>query len=585
MNGKVTMMHQHGLEQAFAEVSSDELMRHVRTIAQWVRLSGTPEEAHAFDYIESVVRQFSLTVTRHAPICLVSLPVSASLTLVDTGEQFPCITHSFSAATGPEGIVGELVYVGSGREAEYQGQEVRGRIALAEGLATPEKAVIAERQGVAGVVHISGEHLHEMIISPVWGSPTVETIGLLPTKPHVSVTRQSGERLKQLLRTGPLRVRLTTEVDTGWRPLPLLIAELAAPNGDGTFVLFSGHVDSWHYGAMDNGSANALMLEVARLLSQQREGIRRSVRFAFWSGHSHARYATSTWYADYAWEELWERCVAHVNIDSPGAVGATVLTEAPTMAETYDFAREVIQTLTGQQLDYRRIGRLGDQSFWGCGIPSLFCSISEQGDAQEEGDIGALIGGSRARRGGLGWWWHTTEDTIDKIDPANLVRDTRVLLATVWQLATAPVLPFRQSRAVEEIRGALEALSSVAAAPLDLDALLVECQRLLEAARRLDERCSKPADEASADRLNRCLMAVSRALIPVNYTARGPFEQDPALPTGPLPGLQRARELATRDPHDVNFYPLLQSLQRERNRVLHALHVARRIIEEVVEEP
>lgn len=574
---------QQTLAQALTEVSAEQLMRHVTTIAQWVRLSGTPEEAEAFEYIQSVVRGFGLAVTRYMPVCLISLPVSASLVVAETGESIPCITHSFSTSTGPEGIEAELISVGSGHEAGYAGLDARGKVALAEGLATPEKAVVAERQGVAGMIHISGEHLHEMIISPVWGSPTAETIHLLPTKPHVSIDRQGGERLKRLLEAGPVRVRLTTAVDTGWRPLPLLIADLTAPSGDGSFVLFSGHVDSWHYGAMDNGSANALMLEVARILNRHREDLRRSVRFAFWSGHSHARYATSAWYADYAWEELWERCVAHVNIDSPGAINATVLSEAPTMAETYDFAREVVQGLTGQELNYRRIGRLGDQSFWGTGIPSLFCSISEQAESQEEGDIGALLGGSRARRGGLGWWWHTTEDTIDKIDPANLVRDTRILLATVLRLATAPVLPFRQSRAVEEIRDALDDLATAAgAAPLNLDALRQECDRLLAAAHRLDAHCAQPADARTVERLNRCSMLVSRELIPVNYTARGPFEQDLALPSKPLPGLQRLRELARLTSHDPAYYPLLQTLQRERNRVLHALRSARRHIEETL---
>ena len=81
-------------------------------------------------------------------------------------------------------------------------------------------------------------------------------------------------------------------------------------------MLFSGHIDSWHRGAMDNGSANALMLEVLRVLLPQREMLRRSIRLAFWSGHSHGRYAGSTWYADNFWEELHENCVLHLNADS-----------------------------------------------------------------------------------------------------------------------------------------------------------------------------------------------------------------------------------------------------------------------------
>ena len=86
--------------------------------------------------------------------------------------------------------------------------------------------------------------------------------------------------------------------------------------------MFNGHVDSWHYGAMDNGTANATQLEVARLLAEHRDELYRGVRMAFWSGHSHGRYASSAWYADAFWHDLHERCACNVNIDSVGGKGA-----------------------------------------------------------------------------------------------------------------------------------------------------------------------------------------------------------------------------------------------------------------------
>ena len=52
-------------EQALVEaVSSQGLMDSTRTIAQWVRLSGTPEEARAFDWIESQLQAYGLKTTR-----------------------------------------------------------------------------------------------------------------------------------------------------------------------------------------------------------------------------------------------------------------------------------------------------------------------------------------------------------------------------------------------------------------------------------------------------------------------------------------------------------------------------------------
>ncbi|MEZ4715068.1 MAG: M28 family peptidase [Caldilineaceae bacterium] len=113
-----------------------------------------------------------------------------------------------------------------------------------------------------------------------------------------------------------------------WQTTPILVGELDGRHSD-EFVLFSGHLDSWEVGAMDNGSANATMLEVGRLLAMHRDGLYRGLRLVFWSGHSHGRYSGSTWYVDNHWEELYDRCVAHVNVDSTGARGATFYANFP----------------------------------------------------------------------------------------------------------------------------------------------------------------------------------------------------------------------------------------------------------------
>ena len=129
--------------------------------------------------------------------------------------------------------------------------------------------------------------------------------------------------------------RLSSQVFRAWQTTPLLIAELDGQTDD-DFVLFSGHLDSWEVGAMDNGSANATMMEVGRVLAQHKDQLYRGLRLAFWSGHSHGRYSGSTWYVDHHWEELYDRCVAHVNVDSTGARGATFYADFPAHRELAD---------------------------------------------------------------------------------------------------------------------------------------------------------------------------------------------------------------------------------------------------------
>jgi hypothetical protein len=558
----------------FGAVSGAELDRHLRGIARVVRLSGTPEEAEAFDYIEGQLRTFGYRVNRYASDALIGYPQRSSLAVVSPQPaEVVSNGYSLSPGTGAEGVSGELVFVGAGMPGDYEGRDVGGKIVISDGLAMPGKALAAERAGAIGQIHINDEHIHEMCISPVWGTPIPETAGLLPKVPAVGVSRPDGERLKGLLQQGAVRVKLVTEPFRAWVKIPTLTGELPGNAGD-DFVMFSGHVDSWHYGAMDNGTANATQLEVARLLAERRGDLRRGVRFAFWSGHSHGRYASSTWYADAFWYDLHSRCACHVNVDSVGAIGASILEEAPTMAETYAFGRQVLEETVGAHLDYRRISRSSDQSFWGHGIPTVFASLSEQ--ARDDSATGAALAqllGAGGKSGGLGWWWHTTEDLLDKIDPDNFVRDAGVYAETMWRLCTVDRLPFEPAAAAEEMALTLAGYHADARGAIDLsgtEALAREAATAIAALSRIQR------DPAATNELTTALL---RLLIPVNYTRSGPFEHDLALRSDPLPGLSEAGRLGALDRTGDEFFFLRTKLVREKNRVEHALRSALRLVE------
>jgi len=541
-------------------VSLDNLTRYNAEIAKGVRLSGSADEAEAFAYLAAQCRSYGMAVEQYAIDAYVSLPGAAALTVVAPEEcALACITHSFSIATGPEGLTASLISVGKGTAADYAGKDVRGAVVMTDGLAMPAAAHAAYQAGAAGMICVNPEGLHEMIISPVWGTPTPETAPYLPQLVAVSVRREDGDTLKALVARGSMTVRLQTEVETGWRPIPALTAELRG--AEDRFVLLSGHVDSWHYGAMDNASANATMLEIGRIFSQHKSELRRGLRLAFWSGHSHARYGASVWYADHFFANLYDHCACHVNAESTGGMGATNLAGAGCMAETWQFAAGPIREVTGQELTYRRLPRNGDQSFEGVGIPSVLAGLSSQPE------------------GGLGWWWHTPDDTLDKIDGPNFLRDTQVYLLTCWRLCTLPVLPYDYTATANELRDRLHMLQESANGRFDLTALIIEGDALHADAERLNEAATAAGnDDARAERLNAAIMAVGRALIPVNYTLAGPFEVDLALENPILPGLAPVADLAAMDPasNDAGF--LRTRLVRERNRVQHALATARREI-------
>jgi hypothetical protein len=325
------------------------------------------------------------------------------------------------------------------------------------------------------------------------------------------------------------------------------------------------------------------MLEVGRLLASRRSALRRGLRLAFWSGHSHGRYAGSTWYADEAWHELHRRCAVHLNVDSTGARGATDYSVLHATEEAGAFVEAVVANVTGQAGRARRFSRAGDQSFWGIGVPSALMSLS--GIPRQDTDLSRwmerLFGTA-----GFPWWWHTREDTVDKIDPAVLTLDTRVYVAAALRLTNAPILPLDPGRVARSLQATLEELQQHAGSRWDLGPALAAARRLGEAtdafARAVD-RVADPAPAARLEAVNRALVRLSRVLVPLAYTTGDRFGHDLALPVPPLAGLQAARQLPDLDPGSDAFKFTTIALVRERNRVVHALETAADVLDDLLQ--
>jgi hypothetical protein len=540
------------------------MMRDLAGLARWVKLSGTPEEMESIGFLRAQLDAagFRTQVLMHD--AYISLPGPARVEV--DGAALKAITHSMSRSSVPGGTTGTLVDMDSGQASRFAGAALQGAVLLVRGIASPDVALRASRAGAAGVLHVSPhEHLHEMCISPVWGNPGLETLENLPTVTVCTISQADGEALAARLAKGEApAVSLHAVVDTGWRQTPILVGELDAPDGgtETPFVLLSGHQDTWYHGVMDNGSANIGMLEVARLCATRRAEWRRGLRVCFWSGHSHGRYSSSAWYADQNWAELDRRCAAHVNVDSLGGIGAEVLTDAGCMAPLNALAAEAVSLVSGQDHAGRRKNRNSDESFPGIGIPSMFGGISTQ-PAQPSGF-----------RNALGWWWHTPEDLLDKVDEVNLVRDTRILLHATWRLLADPVLPLEPAAQAESLLQALAELAPQLTGRLDLAESTAAAERLRNKAQRLQGQ--EAEDPAARDQL---LMRLSRILVPLDYTDGDRFVHDPALPQPPWPVLTPLRSLAVAPSGSDAARFAGVSAVRARNRLLRSLAEAEALLD------
>ena len=545
-------------------VSHERLMASTRAIAQWTRLSGTPDERAAAEWVAAELRQAGYAVRVLGHDAYISLPGPATLRVTAPGSRdVPCITHSMGVPTPAGGLDAELVYVGKGEPHDLARDKVIGKFVLVDGRATPQRAVDATRAGALGVVCISGRIAHEMCCSPVWGNPGESTVGRLPRVVLLSVAAAEGQALRELCRRQPVTIHASAAVDTRWTTTPIIQGDLTPghPEADPTFVMLTGHLDSWYLGAMDNATANATMLEVARLMAGQRARLRRGVRVLFWSGHSHGRYSSSAWYADNFFVELDERCVAHVNADCLGAIDADSF-GTNSMPETAALAIEATQQIARASLEAKRVGRNSDQSFFGVGIPTILGSVSRQAD------------------GALGWWWHTPEDTLDKIDPVRLRRDAKIFVDVTARLLTEPVLPLDYAASAADIRVSLEALESVAGKRFGLTGVIDEASRLEKLCGLL--QATAPAASRSpvkVRRLNECLQQLGRLLIPVTYTAAGRHAHDPALDVPFLPKLEGARRLVTMPEGSDAAKFLIVDLARARSELTSALRRAAAVVE------
>ena len=538
----------------------ERLMAHITEFARRVKLSGTSEELESFGYLQAQMDGYGYRTQLLSHDAYISLPGAAKVEIDE--ESLRCITHSMSVSTATAGVSGDLVYIGEGSETDFADKDVAGKILLVDGIATEEVAALASAAGALGQLHVSpNEHLYEMCVSPVWGSPSQHTRANLPTTAICTIAKEDGDRLRTRLANGEkVQARLTAEVDTGWRKTPLLVAELQPAGEDAPFVLFSGHHDTWHFGVMDNGGANATMLEAARLLALRAADWRRGLRICFWSGHSHGRYSGSAWYADEYFDDLDRRCAVHVNVDSTGGEGATVLTNSGVIDELRPLASDVIERVAGQKHVGRRHGRAADQSFWGVGIPSMFGSLSHQ----PPGPVKMLTA--------LGWWWHTPHDTAEHIDPDNLSRDTQIVLEVLWRLLTSPVLPLDYTVYAAALGEQIARLQTGLDHRIDISVLAKAVDELNANAKAILEAGHVSVDRAA--RINASMLRAARHLVPLNYTSGERFHHDSALPHPAWPSMEGLRALASLPlgSPEMAFYAV--HARQVRNRIAYALREA-----------
>ncbi len=570
------------IRQVLDEVSTTlpwELVELFSTMPRWEPM----DVNRAADEIVSRLEAHKVPVTVHEPELYLSIPYSAEIRTAEGTLKAKPPAYSVNA---PDGVEAELVYVPAKitnkistlfdknqDKAASAPERIAGKIVVSEGFSFPGKVAEFEANGAVGVIAVNpGADAHWGICTSIWGTPDLDDLPRKPTIPVAAVNNPDGRKLIALAGQGG-KASIVTKLEEGWYRSKLPVVDIPGRNQPEKYVLLHGHYDSWDVGVGDNATGDATLLEIARVLWAHRDALKRSVRIAWWPGHSTGRYAGSTWFADTFAIDLEENCLAQVNCDSPGCRWATVFKDISWMSETADYVQSVIRDVTGLDSQGERPHRAGDYAFNNIGISSFFMLSSTMPDELRAEKGYYAVGGC-----GGNIAWHTEHDTLEIADREILERDIKVYLAAVMGVANADILPFDWRATAQEFADTLGRYQEAAGDRFDLSPAATAVNELTASL----EAFYAGIDDGSvaSEVANEVIAGLARILVPLNFTREARFRHDPALPVPPLPTLATATELDGFDSETIGF--ARTQLIRGQNRVVSALRDARRWVDAVV---
>lgn len=543
--------------QKFAELIENNLcvkriMKDIEIFNQWERYTGTEAGEKSAEFIAERMDQLNITVDREKYQIYRSLPgkAFAKVESLETTKEIPLTPYVYSGSAKElkaEVVFDEASLSGCSQKAMKQRMEkFSGKIIL-----TYESsfafACAAKAAGAVGILTIWQTNLaHHGTLGGVWGSPEPEDLRYhYPRIPFAEILKNDGEALKAMCEAGnKVEISLTVEMDDGVHTSMMPIAKI--PGKSEKFVLVSGHYDSWYEGITDNGVANAAMMEMARVFKENQQDLERGVVFAWWSGHSDGRYSGSTWYYDNHWDELNKNCVAHINMDICGCKGSDLVGFNTSLLEGETFAKEFLTQFNEEEpIAPIPMARFADQTFWGASVPFAIMPKFSKRNVQKLPFF----------------WWHTKEDTIDKIDEAIVLRDAKVVAKLAAIFTNIERLPAQMADFVDVMEKRLCVIKDALHEDFDLTKAFdsVSClkKKISEYEKALEDR--KDTDDA--------IISIAGEMVRITYTASSQYHQDLAVEGPMFPALSEAMGL-TPDNTEADYYLAVQTrFVRQRNRL------------------
>ncbi len=325
-------------------------------------------------------------------------------------------------------LTGKIAYVDAGQMVRMQDGSGYGPLTRIRG-AGP--AAAAAKGALAFVMRSVGSDEHRM---PHTGT-TRYVDGVVPL-PGFALAAPDADTVSRLIAMGEtVRIRLSSTAHTYETVSQNVIGDIVGRSRPNEIIVLGSHMDSWDLGtgAIDDGAGGAITLAAARAIAESGRRPARTVRVVLY-GSEEVDQPTDTGNGGGAYLR---------------GIGAAV--EQHIIAGESDFGADRIYALAlppGAQGS--AFARAAAEVLYPIGVLP-----SRTAETQGGADIGPLAGVGvpvfRLAQDGTRYFdlHHTADDTLDKVDPAQMSQNVAAWAALVWLIADSDV-DFRAMRPAAE---------------------------------------------------------------------------------------------------------------------------------------